>query len=124
MSFHKGLLSWWILHTQGNTPHTQYLRYWKGRAEIWYNPLEFNPDRFMGSKIDPRGSDFQLIPFGTRRCICVGTSMGISLVEYNLGSLIHAFDWEFPQGMNSLNMEEYFRLALQKREPLVSKAIP
>ncbi|GLJ52564.1 hypothetical protein SUGI_1118640 [Cryptomeria japonica] len=92
--------------------------------KIWDNPLEFNPDRFVGSKIDPRGSDFQLIPFGAGRRICAGTRMGIAMVEYNLGSMIHAFDWELPPGKNSLNMEESFGLALQKKEPLVAKATP
>ncbi|XP_057841882.2 flavonoid 3',5'-hydroxylase 1 [Cryptomeria japonica] len=92
--------------------------------EIWNKPLEFNPDRFIGSKIDPRGNDFQLIPFGAGRRICAGTRMGITMVEYTLGSLIHAFDWEMPPGKEILNMEEAFGLALQKNEPLVVRAIP
>nr|ATG29931.1 CYP75A77 [Taxus chinensis] len=92
--------------------------------EIWDKPLEFNPNRFVGSKIDPRGNDFQLIPFGAGRRICAGTRMGITMVEYNLGSLIHAFNWEMPPGKESLNMDESFGLALQKKEPLVAKATP
>ncbi|KAH9327983.1 hypothetical protein KI387_000091, partial [Taxus chinensis] len=76
--------------------------------QVWENPLEFNPDRFLGSKIDPRGNDFNLIPFGAGRRICVGVRMGITMVEYTLGSLIHAFDWAIPLGKDNLNMEEAF----------------
>ncbi|OAY75266.1 Flavonoid 3',5'-hydroxylase 1, partial [Ananas comosus] len=83
---------------------------------VWDDPLEFNPDRFMtpqGSKIDPRGNDFKLIPFGSGRRICAGARMGVVLVEYMLGSLIHAFDWSLPDGVK-MNMDETFGLALQK----------
>eukprot|EP00253_Pinus_taeda_P035756 PITA_35756 len=92
--------------------------------EVWEKPEEFNPDRFVGSKIDPRGNDFELIPFGEGRRICTGTHMGITMVEYNLGSLIHAFDWDVPPNQEGLNMDEEFGLALQKAVPLVAKASP
>ncbi|KAH9288431.1 hypothetical protein KI387_032548, partial [Taxus chinensis] len=88
--------------------------------EIWENPLDFNPDRFLGSKIDSHGNEFNLILFGAGRRICVGVRMGIIMVEYSLGSLIQAFDWELPSGMKTMNMEEDFGLALQKKEPLVA----
>uniref|UniRef100_A0A0G7ZNZ0 Cytochrome P450 CYP75A14v2 n=3 Tax=Picea TaxID=3328 RepID=A0A0G7ZNZ0_PICGL len=92
--------------------------------EVWEKPEEFNPERFVGSKIDPRGNDFELIPFGAGRRICAGTRMGITMVEYNLGSLIHAFNWDLPPNQDGLNMDEAFGLALQKAVPLVAKASP
>ena len=51
--------------------------------EVWENPEEFDPDRFMGStcSTDLRGQDFELIPFGGGRRICPGISMAISTVE-------------------------------------------
>ncbi|KAM3363563.1 hypothetical protein P3S68_018417 [Capsicum galapagoense] len=33
-------------------------------STLWEDPLVFNPDRFMDSKMDVRGQDFELIPFG------------------------------------------------------------
>ncbi|RVX20299.1 Flavonoid 3',5'-hydroxylase 1 [Vitis vinifera] len=53
--------------------------------DVWENPEEFRPERFLSgrnAKIDPRGNDFELIPFGAGRRICAGARMGIVLVEY------------------------------------------
>ncbi|XP_038694708.1 flavonoid 3',5'-hydroxylase 1-like [Tripterygium wilfordii] len=95
--------------------------------EVWENPLEFNPERFMSgknAKIDPRGNDFELIPFGAGRRICAGFRMGIVLVEYILGTLVHSFDWKLPNGVHQLNMDEAFGLALQKAVPLSAMVTP
>nr|ACZ63205.1 flavonoid 3',5'-hydroxylase [Vinca major] len=95
--------------------------------DVWENPLEFNPDRFLSGKnarIDPRGNDFELIPFGAGRRICAGTRMGILLVEYILGTLVHSFDWNLPPSVTELNMDESFGLALQKAVPLSALVTP
>nr|BAK64099.1 flavonoid 3',5'-hydroxylase [Eustoma grandiflorum] len=94
---------------------------------LWENPNEFNPDRFLerkNAKIDPRGNDFELIPFGAGRRICAGTRLGILLVEYILGTLVHSFDWELPSSVIELNMDEPFGLALQKAVPLAAMVTP
>ncbi|XP_031495421.1 flavonoid 3',5'-hydroxylase 1-like [Nymphaea colorata] len=93
---------------------------------VWDKPLEFNPDRFLTpelSKIEPRGNDFELIPFGAGRRICAGTRMGIVMVEYILGSLVHAFDWKMPDG-GKVDMAETFGIALQKAVPVKAMATP
>ena len=90
-------------------------------TDVWDNPLEFKPERFLSekyAKIDPRGNDYELIPFGAGRRICAGTRMGIVLVEYILGTLVHSFEWKLPNGVDGLNMDEAFGLALQKFVPL------
>nr|AUV64095.1 flavonoid 3'5'hydroxylase [Euphorbia pulcherrima] len=93
----------------------------------WENPLEYNPERFMtekNAKIEPRGNDFELIPFGGGRRICAGYRMGIVMVEYVLGTLLHTFDWDLPNGVDQLNMEESFGIALQKKVPLSAMVTP
>nr|BAF49320.1 flavonoid 3',5'-hydroxylase [Lobelia erinus] len=90
---------------------------------VWENPLDFNPDRFLtssGDVIDPRGNHFELIPFGAGRRICAGTRMGIGMVEYILGTLVHSFDWKVAAAEAAINvdMEESFGIALQKKVPL------
>ncbi|XP_045832163.1 flavonoid 3',5'-hydroxylase 1-like [Trifolium pratense] len=94
---------------------------------VWENPLEFNPERFLSgknAKIDPQGNDFELIPFGAGRRICAGARMAIVLVEYILGTLVHSFDWKLPNDAVDLNMDELFGLALQKKVPLAAFASP
>ncbi|XP_042491913.1 flavonoid 3',5'-hydroxylase 2-like [Macadamia integrifolia] len=93
---------------------------------VWENPLDFEPERFLcgrNAKIDPRGNDFELIPFGAGRRICAGMRVGIMMVEYILGMLVHAFDWKIPPGTD-LNMEEAFGLTLQKAVPLSAMVTP
>uniref|UniRef100_A0A7N0VCG8 flavonoid 3',5'-hydroxylase n=1 Tax=Kalanchoe fedtschenkoi TaxID=63787 RepID=A0A7N0VCG8_KALFE len=95
--------------------------------DVWEDPLTFNPDRFMSgrnAKIDPRGNDFELIPFGAGRRICAGTRMGVLMVELILGTLVHSFDWRMPDGAGKMNMDEVFGLALQKAVPLAAVATP
>jgi len=93
---------------------------------VWSNPLEFNPDRFLrgeSAKVDPSGVDFELIPFGAGRRICAGYRMAIVVIEYILGSLVHSFDWKLPNGQE-LNMDEAFGLTLQKAVPLSAMVSP
>ena len=94
--------------------------------DVWENPEEFRPERFLSgrnAKIDPRGNDFELIPFGAGRRICAGARMGIVLVEYMLGTLVHSFDWKMPDGVE-INMDEAFGLALQKAVSLSAMVTP
>lgn len=91
----------------------------------WAHPLEFRPDRFMpgGDKahVDVRGNHFDVIPFGAGRRICAGMSLGIRVVHILTATLLHAFDWELPQGKTPemLNMDEVYGLALRRAEPLM-----
>ncbi|CAI9097406.1 OLC1v1033826C1 [Oldenlandia corymbosa var. corymbosa] len=94
---------------------------------IWENPMDFNPERFLNgpdAKVETQGKDFKLIPFGAGRRICAGYRMGIVMVEYILGSLVHSFDWKLPATEVELNMDETFGLALQKAVPLQAMVFP
>ncbi|KAL7603513.1 hypothetical protein Lser_V15G18618 [Lactuca serriola] len=68
--------------------------------ESWESPEEFLPERFLGSNIDFKGNDFELIPFGAGRRICPGISMGVVTVDLLLANLVYLFDWGLPNGMN------------------------
>lgn len=88
---------------------------------VWERPLEFDPDRFIGSSVDVRGSDFQIIPFGAGRRICAGMSMGIRMVQLILATLLHSFDLSLPNGQppEALDMAESSGLTLRKAAPLL-----
>ncbi|XP_008798387.2 flavonoid 3',5'-hydroxylase 1-like [Phoenix dactylifera] len=94
--------------------------------DVWEDPLEFKPERFLSGKtaeIDPQGNYFELIPFGAGRRICAGKLVGMVFVQYMLGTLLHSFDWSLPEG-EELNMDEKFGLALPKAVPLKASASP
>ncbi|KAL2319827.1 hypothetical protein Fmac_028796 [Flemingia macrophylla] len=90
----------------------------------WVDPLEFRPERFLpgGEKadVDVKGNNFEVIPFGAGRRICVGVSLGVKVVQLIVATLAHAFDWELENGIDpeKLNMEEAYGLTLQRAVPL------
>lgn len=87
---------------------------------LWENPNLFMPERFLGSDMDVRGQNFELIPFGAGRRICPGLLLGIRMVQLMLASLIHSYDWKLEDGLTpeNMNMEEKFGFTLQKAQPL------
>uniref|UniRef100_A0A0K8TU13 Cytochrome P450 CYP75B95 n=1 Tax=Picea glauca TaxID=3330 RepID=A0A0K8TU13_PICGL len=89
--------------------------------DVWERPLEFDPNRFVGSNVDVRGSDFQVIPFGAGRRICAGMSMGMRMVQLILATLLHSFDLSLPDGQlpEKLDMVEAFGLTMHKAVPLI-----
>lgn len=73
--------------------------------------MEFRPERFLQddekAKVDIRGNDFEVIPFGVGRRICVGLSLGLRMVQLLTATLVHSFNWELEHGLNpkKLNMD-------------------
>ena len=90
----------------------------------WTDPEKFYPERFVGSSIDLRGRDFQLIPFGSGRRGCPGLQLGLTVVRLLVAQLVHCFDWELPNGMHhtELDMVEEFGLTTPRANHL--RAIP
>ncbi|XP_023879126.2 flavonoid 3'-monooxygenase CYP75B137 isoform X1 [Quercus suber] len=90
---------------------------------IWENPLNFDPERFLNSKWDYSGNDFNYFPFGSGRRICAGTAMAERMVIYSLATLLHSFDWNLPPG-EKLDITEKFGIVLKKKIPLVALPTP
>ncbi|KAK4732887.1 hypothetical protein R3W88_025875 [Solanum pinnatisectum] len=88
--------------------------------EIWENPEEFIPKRFLNSNIDFKGQNFELIPFGAGRRGCPAMALGVTTVELVLSNLRYAFDWELPRGMNiqDIDTDVLLGLAMHKNKPL------
>ncbi|XP_002970158.2 cytochrome P450 71A1 [Selaginella moellendorffii] len=90
----------------------------------WEDPLNFDPDRFMGSNIDLKGRHFEYLPFGSGRRICPGLMLAMATVQFILGSVLHGFNWRLPGGqtIDDLDMSESFGLTVPKAVPL--KLVP
>ncbi|XP_024963429.1 probable (S)-N-methylcoclaurine 3'-hydroxylase isozyme 2 [Cynara cardunculus var. scolymus] len=88
--------------------------------KYWEDPLSFKPERFLNSKLDFKGQDFEFLPFGAGRRMCPGLFMGINGVQSVLTYLILRFDWILPNDEDPLkiDMNEKFGVTLQKEKPL------
>ncbi|KAG8483880.1 hypothetical protein CXB51_023468 [Gossypium anomalum] len=92
--------------------------------ETWEDPLAFKPERFLGSKIDYKGQNFELLPFGSGRQICLGISLAHKVVHLGLATLLNSFDWELRNNIcpETIDMNERVGITTRKLKPL--EAIP
>ncbi|KAF3329719.1 cytochrome P450 71A1-like protein [Carex littledalei] len=86
----------------------------------WPYPDEFKPDRFINGMNDPKGEEFNLIPFGEGRRICPGKNFSNKAVELMLANLLYSFDWSLPDGVTkeSIDMSEGLGITVQRAVPL------
>nr|QNC49777.1 cytochrome P450 736A295 [Leucophyllum frutescens] len=92
--------------------------------EYWPEPEKFMPERYFDRKVDLKGRDFQLIPFGSGRRSCPGMQLGLTSVRMVLAQLVHCFDWTLPDGVppTELDMTEKFGLVTARANHL--EALP
>ncbi|KAK1437514.1 hypothetical protein QVD17_03306 [Tagetes erecta] len=88
--------------------------------KYWDNPMEFNPERFLGTKNwDYNGNDLRFFPFGTGRRLCAGVSLAHKMQMFILASLLHSFDWSLPKGEEH-DLSESFGITLKKTKSLIA----
>lgn len=94
--------------------------------EYWVDPETFKPERYDGSPIDFKGTNFEFIPFGAGRRICPGISFGVASALLPLAQLLYYFNWELPGGMKpeDLDMIEVFGATVGRRSKLCLVPIP
>ncbi|KAF6166239.1 hypothetical protein GIB67_031023 [Kingdonia uniflora] len=93
--------------------------------EIWENPLEFKPERFLSGtgKSDCSGNDFTYMPFGSGRRVCAGISLVERMLPHVLASMLHLFEWRLPEGTD-LDLTEKFGIVMKKATPLIAIPVP
>ncbi|PWA52916.1 cytochrome P450 93A3 [Artemisia annua] len=108
-------------HIPANT--TIFINVWAlGRdPNTWENPLEFRPERFEEKQVDVRGQNYGLLPFGSGRRMCPGTSLGLQMIHATFGAMIQCFDWKAgtDRNLTSVDMDEGIGLNLPRANPLV-----
>ncbi|KAK5844917.1 hypothetical protein PVK06_001063 [Gossypium arboreum] len=98
-----------------------------GRDSNYWNEAEsFNPERFINSSVDYKGTNFEFIPFGAGRRRCPGMSYGMAAVELSLAQLLYHFDWKLPNRMKNedLDMTEAFGASGRRKRDLYLIPIP
>lgn len=88
--------------------------------DTWKDADMFNPDRFLESKIDFRGSHFEFIPFSSGRRMCPGYNVALKNMQIIVASLVHYFNWNLPDGMDvsAIDRSEKFDGLLKMEKPL------
>ncbi|KAL3322186.1 hypothetical protein AABB24_039692 [Solanum stoloniferum] len=88
---------------------------------VWPEPEKFLPERFVGSSIDIRGRDFELLPFSSGRRSCPAIPLGITVVRLMVAQLVHCFDLDLPNGMQpcDLDVDEHFGIVTSKENHLM-----
>ncbi|CAN6198074.1 unnamed protein product [Urochloa humidicola] len=94
--------------------------------KYWDDTEIFKPERFQGSTVDFRGTDFQFLPFGGGRRMCPGMTLAHANIELALATLLYHFDWQLPPGVTpeEVDMAEKFGVDVRpKRDVYLSPVI-
>ncbi|KAE8680307.1 putative Cytochrome P450 71D10 [Hibiscus syriacus] len=94
--------------------------------KYWTEAEKFNPERFLNSWIEFKGVNFEYIPFGAGRRICLGIAFGMANVELPIAQLLYYFDWKLGDGrkLEELKMDEVFGATVAKKHELCVVPIP
>lgn len=96
--------------------------------QLWEAPLEFKPGRFMrgssAEQVEYWGNHLHFLPFGSGRRICAGLPLAERMVVHVLASLLHAFEWSLPNGVEEVDLSEKFGLVVKKAKPLFAVPSP
>ncbi|EEF29055.1 cytochrome P450, putative [Ricinus communis] len=95
--------------------------------DLWADPLEFIPERFVAKDGDMEfsvlGSDLRLAPFGSGRRTCPGKNLGLTTVTFWVATLLHEFEW-VPCDDITVDLSEILGLSCEMANPLTVKLQP
>ncbi|XP_010451089.1 PREDICTED: cytochrome P450 82C4 [Camelina sativa] len=95
---------------------------WKIQRDpkVYMEPNEFRPERFVtgeAKEFDVRGQNFELMPFGSGRRSCPGSSLAMQVLHLGLARFLHSFEVKTVLDM-PVDMSESPGLTIPKATPL------
>ncbi|KAE8675293.1 cytochrome P450 82A3-like [Hibiscus syriacus] len=92
---------------------------------VWPDPSEFMPERFLTTHkdVDVRGQHFELMPFGSGRRSCPGTSFALHMLYLTMSNFLHAFNFSTPNN-GLIDMSGTVGLTNIKSTPLEALVAP
>ncbi|KAJ4850028.1 hypothetical protein Tsubulata_014063 [Turnera subulata] len=90
--------------------------------QVWADPQEFRPERFIDADVDVRGGDLRLAPFGAGRRVCPGKSLGLATVTLWVAKLVQHFKW-VPDTAHPVDLDEVLKLSCEMKYPLHAIAV-
>ncbi|KAK4719783.1 hypothetical protein R3W88_018121 [Solanum pinnatisectum] len=98
--------------------------------QVWENPLDFNPDRFLSVDGDDTEvfdiigvREIKMMPFGAGRRVCPGYGMAMLHLEYIVANLIWHFEWKAVDG-NNVDLSEKLEFTVMMKNPLCARIRP
>ncbi|CAL9003874.1 unnamed protein product [Prunus brigantina] len=97
--------------------------------ELWDNPDDFRPERFLSpeekadgemNQKETRGQNFQYVPFGSGRRRCPGSNLATILLNTSIAAMVQCFDWKVGDGNEGkVNMQVGAGMSLPMAHPLI-----
>lgn len=94
-------------------------------GEVWKDPLEFRPERFLNGNGGEEGFDItcrreiKTMPFGAGRRICPGHAMALLHLEYFVANLVLYFEWKSAVGNYDVDLSENQEFTVGMKNPLL-----
>ncbi|XP_058085990.1 cytochrome P450 89A2-like [Magnolia sinica] len=93
--------------------------------EVWEDPTEFRPERFLdgGEVVDITGSrEIKMMPFGAGRRICPALGLAMLVLEYFVANLVREFEWKAKEG-EDVDLSEKNEFIIVMKNPVEVKII-
>ncbi|WCJ40680.1 Cytochrome P450 82A3 [Euphorbia peplus] len=98
-----------------------FMNVWKLHRDpnIWSNPDEFIPERFLTEKshVDFMGNNFEFLPFGAGRRICPAINFAMQIIHLTVARLLQGFNITTPNN-EPVDMTEGQHIIMAKEYPL------
>ncbi|CAL1375787.1 unnamed protein product [Linum trigynum] len=87
--------------------------------DVWENPDEFSPERFLQGKVEKGFQANGFATFGGGRRMCPGSNLAFTVICYAVAAMVQCFEWKFANGEEGVKMEAGLGMTMSLAKPLV-----